>query len=305
MTGCAPPSTRRAVRSVSSNVVTPFRKSSSVIAHVSCLARQAKEGVTEAEENNLDDKAIDERWKRWYMCGLCEQDYHGVVSCALGWACWKTYVGLPERNFARRAAIDLLGTGLHFSNHLEDALSVREAQMSMLRRLGESGNNILAAQGNLASSYRALGRYEQALSIRQDVYSETLKLNGEESIETLAEANNYASELSKLEHYDEAKSLMRKTMPVARRILGKSHELMLKIQWTYAKALYYPEYCRNDSATLAELREAVETLQETERTARRVLGNLHPLVTAIVRSLRDARAARDARETPSPSGSGV
>ena len=210
-------------------------------------------------------------------------------------------MGLSERNFARRAAIDLLGTGLHFANRLEEALSVREAQMSMLRRLGESGNNILAAQGNLASSYRALGRYEQALSIRQDVYSGTLKLNGEESIETLAEANNYASELSKLEHYEEAKSLMRKTMPVARRILGKSHELTLKIQWTYAKALYY----QDDGATLAELREAVETLQETERTARRVLGNLHPLVTAIVRSLRDARAARDARETPSPSGSGA
>ena len=27
---------------------------------------------------------------------MCEQEYHGVVACALGWACWKTYVGRPE-----------------------------------------------------------------------------------------------------------------------------------------------------------------------------------------------------------------
>ena len=33
--------------------------------------------VAEAEENNLSDKAFDERWKRWAICGLCEQNYHG------------------------------------------------------------------------------------------------------------------------------------------------------------------------------------------------------------------------------------
>ena len=53
-------------------------------AHVSCLAEQAKILVAEVEENNL---SLNERWARWYSCGLCEQDYHGVVACALGWAC--------------------------------------------------------------------------------------------------------------------------------------------------------------------------------------------------------------------------
>ena len=36
----------------------------------------------------------DDRWEeveRWYACGLCEQEYHGIVRCALGWACWKTH----------------------------------------------------------------------------------------------------------------------------------------------------------------------------------------------------------------------
>ena len=52
--------------------------------------------VAEAEENNLDGEALDERFKRWHACSLCEQNYHGVVWCALGWACWKTYLGRPE-----------------------------------------------------------------------------------------------------------------------------------------------------------------------------------------------------------------
>ena len=60
------------------------------VAHVSCLAEQAKILVAEAEENNLDDDDWTARWRRWDTCSLCEQDYHGIVFCALGWAGWKT-----------------------------------------------------------------------------------------------------------------------------------------------------------------------------------------------------------------------
>ena len=34
-------------------------------------------------------------WDRWHTCGLCEQRYHSVVKCAIGWACWKTYLHRP------------------------------------------------------------------------------------------------------------------------------------------------------------------------------------------------------------------
>ena len=110
-------------------------------AHVSCLAEQAKILVAEAEENNLGDKALDERLLRWHTCSLCEQEYHGVVRCALGWACWKTYVGRPETDEARRLAMTMLGNGLSDAGHHEDALSVREAELSMKRRLGDSEDN--------------------------------------------------------------------------------------------------------------------------------------------------------------------
>ena len=68
------------------------------------------------------------------------------------------------------------------------------------------------------------------------------------------------------------------------------------MQWIYAVALY-----ENEAATLEDLREAVATLEETERISQRVLGNLHPVTGAIGRALRISRAALRARETPSRS----
>ena len=85
-------------------------------------------------------------------------------------------------------------------------------------------------------------------------------------------------------------------MPVAQRVLGEGNEFTIRMRWIYATALYL-----DDDATLNDLREAVTTLEETERTARRVFGGEHPNVAGIGISLREARAALRAREAPSAS----
>ena len=54
------------------------------------------------------------------------------------------------------------------------------------------------------------------------------------------------------------------------------------------------------AATLDDLHEAVTTLEDAERIARRVLGGSHPTTTGIEQQLRGARAALRARETPLP-----
>ena len=63
---------------------------------------------------------------------------------------------------------------------------------------------------------------------------------------------------------------------------------------SYARALN-----RDPGATLDDLREAVTTLEDARRIARRVLGGAHPLTKGIEGGLRDARAALRARETSS------
>ena len=137
------------------------------------------------------------------------------------------------------------------------------------------------------------------MSLRQDVYSATLKLLGEDHKDTLIEANNYAATLNELKCFEEVKALLRKTMPVAQRVLGTGNRFTLMMRWNYAEALY-----RAEGATLDDLREAVTTLEDTERIARRVFGGEHPTTTGIEDELEDARAALRAREETLPSGSG-
>jgi hypothetical protein len=263
-------------------------------AHVSCLAEQAKILVAEALENNLiNTERFNERWDRWFKCSLCEQKYHGVVHCALGWACWKTYLGRPEADWLRGMAMTILGDGLLLTEHYADASSVFKARLSTLRRTGASEHHLLIAAGNLATSYQALGRCELALRLRQEVYSGHLKLNGEEHPETLREANNYAVDLNDLQRFEEAKVLLRKVIPVARRVLGENQGLTLDMRWVYADALY-----QADGATLDEIRESVTTLEDMGRTARRVLGPANPTTAGIGKSLQNVRATLRAREAP-------
>ena len=65
------------------------------------------------------------------------------------------------------------------------------------------------------------------------------------------------------------------------------------IRWNYARALH-----EDPAATHGDLREAVNTLEETERTARRVLGGAHPTTLNIEDELQDARDALHARGLP-------
>ena len=109
---------------------------------------------------------------------------------------------------------------------------------------------------------------------------------------TLREASNYALTLIKLGRYAEARAFTRNRMPVASRVLGDNNDITLKMRRTYAMALY-----RDAGASFDDVREAVTTLEESKRTARRVLGSAHPTVSWIERSLREARAALRARET--------
>ena len=83
-------------------------------------------------------------------------------------------------------------------------------------------------------------------------------------------------------------------MPVARRVLRESSVTTLRLRWNYAEALY-----TDPGATLDDLREAVTTLEDTERIARRVLGPAHPITTSIAQDLRKYQAALCAREAPS------
>ena len=159
-----------------------------------------------------------------------------------------------------------------------------------------SEEQILEVQQGVAMTLHALGGHwrEDGLQMHRSVYYESLNLLGEENRHTLIEANNYAATLRDQQHFEEARSVLRRMMPVAQRVIGTCY-LTLVMKKVYAEALYL-----DDSATLDDLREAVTMLEETERIARRVLGGAHPDTRSIQHRLREARAALRARETPRP-----
>ena len=70
------------------------------------------------------------------------------------------------------------------------------------------------------------------------------------------------------------------------------------MRWIYAQSFY-----TDASASLDDLREAVTTLEDAGRIARRVLGGAHPTTVGIEASLENARAKLRTRETPSPGSS--
>ena len=92
--------------------------------------------------------------------------------------------------------------------------------------------------------------------------------------------------------FEETKALVRKMMPVARRVLGENNETTLRMRWYSASALYM-----DDAAPLDDLRESVTKLEDTERTARRVLGSAHPTTAGIGVNLQNAREKLRVRES--------
>ena len=120
-----------------------------------------------------------------------------------------------------------------------------------------------------------------------------MKLDGEEHVSTVRAANNYASSLVGLQRFEEAKALMRKTVPVARRVLGENDIITLTMTCFYAQMLY-----DDPGATLGDLREAVTTLEKMEQISHRVLGAGYPIALRIESCLKESRAALHARIGP-------
>ena len=248
------------------------------------LARQAKELVAEAEEDNLVDK-FNERWERWNKCSLCERNYHGVVRYALGWACWKTYVGRREEDPYRNMAMYRLGVALHEIDNYEAALAVFTAHLDCCRRVYPGYNNgiTMCSQMSMGNCYASLGRLQEAIEIHRAYYKSAVDVWGIEQEDTLIGALGIASTLGNLGRYGEIKSFLPKNISAARSSLGVENSTTLQLTNAYARAL------ADGGASLHDLREAVTTFEDIKETSNRVLGMDHPLSCEIQGNLERAR----------------
>ena len=174
---------------------------------------------------------------------------------------------------------------------MDAAVAARPSCARRRRSIGPRRGDGGDTQSNLATTYDHLGRLDEALSMRRDIYFGFVKIHGEEHRKAILAANNYANALIGMQRFEEAKALMRTTVPVARRVSAENDELTLHLRWNYAQSLYL-----DSSATLDDFREAVTTLEEASPIARRVLGIAHPNARGIELCLQEARAALRAHE---------
>ena len=234
------------------------------LAHLSCLVRQAQVAAEPALGSGT--------FLKWQACHDCGQDFHGAVLLALGWAAWRTYVDRPETNGFRRMALAALGNGLRLNGESEAALPVIEANLALTERYWSRDENaVLAAKANLASCLANVGRHEEALRLRRDVYARSSILHGSASDDALLDAANLASSLIVSQAFDEVIPFLRERILVANQAFGPDHVRALDLAAFLSEALRL-----NPDATRADLSESESILVNVLQRQRRVLGPAHP-----------------------------
>jgi hypothetical protein len=231
------------------------------VAHVSCLAEQAKIIVAEAEENNSDWDVVNKRLERWSTCSLCEQDYHGVVKHALAWACWKTYVGRPEKDQVRMSAVSTLGESLRENGQYGDARVCWETLVAVCRATNASDGLLLQAMVRLYSCYEKLLLVDEVLDMQREVYRLLVRLEGSCSENTLDVAIALSTRLMEQNRYHEAKKFLCEAVEGSEKFLGRDHVTTIQIKLNYARALWGYHLYGYDGYR-DDLRKAIEILED-------------------------------------------
>jgi len=235
---------------------------------LSCLVRQAEVAMKEKEELNTGEGLL-----KWQKCFDCGQGFHGAVEVALGWACWKMYLGRPETAFLRCQALGILGRSLRLPRP-EEALPVLEANLALTRRYWSHDREvILTAQSTLANCYASLERDDEALVLLRANYASWVTFRGTANESTIASALNLCVGLNVIGHLDEAVTLLRSTLKEAQRVLGFGNASTLKVVGFLATTIISDR----SSSSFEEILEVGALVNEHFDTVRRIFGVGHPL----------------------------
>ena len=138
---------------------------------------------------------------------------------------------------------------------------------------------------NLAISYYAAGRRDEALKLREEVLALSRKVLGPEHPDTLMAMNNLANSYDDAGRRDEALKLREEVLALRRKVIGPEHPDTLVAMNNLANS--YDEAGRRDEAL--KMREEVLALR------RKVIGPEHPDTLLAMHNLANSY---DARRSP-------
>jgi tetratricopeptide (TPR) repeat protein len=142
---------------------------------------------------------------------------------------------------------------------------VGDAHERWTAALGEDHPDTLRALSNLAANVRALGDFEQALSLKRSAVERSRRTFGPDHPDTLWAANNLAVSLHEMGDIVRARELDEVTFAGYRRVLGDDHPDTLRSANNLAA----------DLRALGEVKRAFELDQDTF-ARRRAFGDDHP-----------------------------
>ena len=178
-----------------------------------------------------------------------------------------------------------LGLGLGAVDHRRaERLRVTEAELAIKRRLEADEEELLVTRSNLAVCLFELERDEESLQMRREILADSLRLNGPDDEDAILDAEKLVESLIEANLFKEAMSLLRDTIPTARRVLGEENDLTLCLRSHYACAISY-----DTNSSRARVHKAVAILKDVLQTSRRVFGNQHPIVEEFLRDLENTR----------------
>ena len=153
----------------------------------------------------------------------------------------------------------------------EEALLVLEAHLALTRRhWSHHEESILKSQNNLAITFTALKRHDEALVLHREIYSRRVATLGVSNESTIISGGNMLVALNDRGLSEEAKVFARdQLLPAALKTLGADHDLTLQLNESLAAALYFgPERTRDD-LRLNRCRSGVDaTIQHRRRPSR-------------------------------------
>ena len=223
--------------------------------HLECLAAYA---ATVAAR----DGARSERFKPWFACRACGDDFCGVGRLAVAREAWRVYNGLHPADLHRVFAMNNLGDALGAMGLHRECLPVREDELAVGRV--HFPNHTPQIEANLARCHTQLGNYAEALRLRRSVVAALQKREGPLSRMSLEAARCLANALGDAGEAEEQRAVLRQLWPRLRRALGDAHATTLSCGAKLAHALVERGHACSDSV----IAEAEDILWECLEAAR-------------------------------------
>jgi serine/threonine protein kinase/tetratricopeptide (TPR) repeat protein len=162
-------------------------------------------------------------------------------------------------------------------------LRVREIYTA---KLGPDHYDTIMSMNNLANSYHAAGRIQEALKLHEKALQLLKAKLGPEHPDTLTSMNNLAASYAAAGRSQDAHKLIEETLRLVRVKLGDDHRLTLTIMYNLAHAY----------AAAGRSQEALKLREETLRLRKAKLGDDHPQTLSSMDALADSYAAAGRRQ---------